>query len=143
MTDRSRSRRREATATRRGARDRASIDTLINANEVPSAHNNSQVLRLGPTLTLTDARGNLNQRGQLFERILTERNDLPHDRARYSTDPFIRGTVTEGRHLVAHRLSGKPVRVAQVLNNGTIKVSKAGDSYYRENRSEYVVHLPI
>ena len=134
MTDRSRSRRREATAIRRGARDRASIDTLINANEVPSAHNNSQVLRLGPTMTLTDARGNLNNRGQIFERIITERNDLPHDRARYSTDPFIRGTVAEGRHLVAHRLSGKPVRVAQLLNNGTIKVSKAGNSYYQENR---------
>ena len=92
---------------------------------------------------LTDARGNLNQRGQLFERIVTERNDLPHDRARYSTDPSIRGTATEGRHLVAHRLSGNPARVGQLLNNGTIKVSKAGDAYYRENRSEYVVHLPV
>ena len=110
-------------------RDRNRISALINSDEVPTARNQSQVVRLG-SLTLTDARGNLNQRGQLFESIVNERDDLPHNRSQYNTDPFMRGTQTEGRHLVAHRLSGQSIRVAQLLQNGTIKVLKAGNAYY-------------
>jgi len=123
-------------------RDRNRISAFIDANEVPTARNQSQVVRLG-SLTLTDARGNLNQRGQLFESIVNERDDLPHNRSQYSTDPFMRGTRTDGRFLVADRLSGNSIRVAQLLQNGTIKVLKAGNAYYQDNRSEYVIHLPV
>ena len=123
-------------------RDRNRISALINSDEVPTARNQSQVVRLG-SLTLTDARGNLNPRGQLFESIVNERDDLPHNRSQYSTDPFMRGTRTDGRFLVADRLSGNSIRVAQLLQNGTIKVLQAGNAYYQNNRSEYMVHLPV
>ena len=123
-------------------RDRNRISALIDANEVPTARNQSQIVRLG-SLTLTDARGNLNPRGQLFESIINERDDLPHNQSQYSTDPFMRGTHTDGRYLVANRLSGNSIRVAQLLQNGTIKVLKAGNAYYQDNRSEYVIHLPV
>ena len=138
MANRDRSR----SLNRRVIRDTSRINALIDTREVPVARNQSQVVRLG-SLTLTDARGNLNQRGQLFETLVNEREDLPHNRSQYSTDPFLRGTQTEGRHLVAHRLSGQSIRVAQLLQNGTIKVLKAGDAYYRGSRSEYVIHLPV
>ena len=123
-------------------RERTRINALIDANEVPHARNQSQVVRLG-SVTLTDARGNLNPRGQLFETLVNERENLPQHRVQYSTDPFRRGTRTEGRYLVANRLSGQPVRVAQLLHSGNIKVLRTGEAYYRDNRSEYIIHLPV
>ena len=138
MANRDRSR----SLNRRTIRDRNRISALIDANEVPSTRNQSQVVRIG-SLTLTDGRGNVNQRGQLFESIVNERDNLPQTRSQYNTDPFIRGTRTDGRFLVADRLSGNSIRVAQLLQNGTIKVLKAGNAYYQDNRSEYVIHLPV
>ena len=108
MANRDRSR---SLMDRRTMRDRNRINLLINSDEVPTARNQSQIVRLGD-LTLTDARGNLNQRGQLFESIVDEREDLPHNVSQYSTDPFMRGTRTEGRYLVADRLSGNSIRFA-------------------------------
>ena len=112
MANRDRSR----SLNRRTMRDRNRISAFIDANEVPTARSQSQVVRLG-SLTLTDARGNLNQRGQLFESIINERDDLPHNKSQCSTDPFMRGTHTDGRYLVANRLSGQSIRVAQLLQN--------------------------
>ena len=138
MANRDRSR---PVVDRRTMRNRNRINSLIDSDEVPTARNQSQVVRLG-NLTLTDARGNLNQQGQIFESIVNEREDLPNNRSRYSTDPFMRGTRTDGRYLVADRLSGNSIRVAQLLQNVTITLLKAGHAYYQDNRSEYVIHLP-
>ena len=138
MANRDRSR----SAARRVMRERTRINALIDANEVPQARNQSQVVRLG-SLPLTNARGDLNPRGQLYETLVNERAILPQHRSQYSTDPFRRGTHTEGRYLVANRLSGQSVRVAQLLQNGRITVLRPGEAYYRDNRSEYIIHLPV
>ena len=69
MANRDRSR---SVVDRRTMRNRNRINSLIDSDEVPTARNQSQVVRLG-NLTLTDARGNLNQQGQIFESIVNER----------------------------------------------------------------------
>ena len=115
------------------------ISGLIDAGEVPAACNSSQVLRLG-THTLTNARSDLNARGSMLERIVSERGLDP---STYSTDPFLRGTQVRGSYNVAHRLSGKSVRVSRMTPDGTLEVMRQGEGYYKHNRNEFIVHLPV
>ena len=137
MANRERSRSRA-----RQDRDRGYINALIDANQVPEAYNKSQVVRLG-SMALTNAKGDLNPKGRLFESIVNEREILPRDREQYTTDPFRRGTRVEGPYIVADRRSGQSVRVARILKNGQTKVLQQGEAYYKDNRSEFVVHLPV
>ena len=137
MANRERSR-----SAARGVRDRNRINGLIDANNVPQARNQSQVVRLG-NVALTNACGNLNPRGQLFETLVNERANLPQPRSMYTTDPFVRGTRNDGRYVVADRRSGQPVRVAQFLKQGGMEVLQQGEAYFRDNRSEYVIHVPV
>ena len=61
------------------------INRLIEQNTVPATRGNSSVARLG-NLPLTTRRGDLTERGQVFERIIRGRGDLNQNL--YSTDPF-------------------------------------------------------
>ena len=137
MANRARSR-----SAARQDRDGNYIYALIDANRIPEAYNKSQVVRLG-TMSLTTANGDVNPKGRLFESIVNERANLPHSREQYSTDPFRRGTRVEGPYIVADRRSGQSVRVARILKNGQTKVLQQGEAYYKDNRSECVVHLPV
>ena len=137
MANRDRSR----SAARR-AYDRDRLNDLIDRGNTPRTENQSQVVKIGD-VALTNAQGELNTRGQLFELILNERENLPRPRSLYTTDPFRRGTRRDGRYQVADRRSGLTVRVGQYLKDGSYKVLKQGESYYRDNRSEYVIHIPV
>ena len=76
----------------------------------------------------------------MFEKIVGERN---LDRSRYTLDPFIRGTTVDGKFFVATRASGVQIPVAKTLSNGTIKATAQGENYFRDNRNEFTVHLPV
>ena len=125
----------------RRANDRVRLNAAIDRGERPGASGQSQVVKIG-NMPLTNAQGGLNQRSQLFEALVNEREMLPNPRSDYNTDPYRRGTRREGRFEVAQRRSGQSVRVGKYLKNGTFDVLKQGGSYYRDNKSEYVIHIP-
>ena len=112
-------------AERAENRLRGLILGLIDAGEVLAARNSSQVLRLG-NHTLTNARSDLNARGSMLGRIVSERELDP---STYATDPFLRGTQVRGSYNVAHRLSSKSVRVSRMTPDGTLEVMRQGEGY--------------
>ena len=61
----------------RNDRDRDRFNALIDANEIPQTQGQSQVVRID-NVALTNAQGNLNRRGELFESIVNERANLPN-----------------------------------------------------------------
>ena len=132
---------RSRSAIRRD-RDRDRLNAAIDGGALPGASGQSQVVKIG-NMPLTNAQGGLNQRGQLFENLVNERDYLPKPRSDYNTDPYRRGTRREGRYEVAQRRSGQPVRVGQYLKNGSFEILKQGLGYYRDNKSEYVLHIPV
>ena len=79
----------------RNDRDRDRLNASIDRGDTPEARGQSQVVRID-NIVLTNAQGNLNARGQLFETLVNERAILPKPRSMYTTDPFKRGTWTEG-----------------------------------------------
>ena len=123
-------------------RDRERLNAAIGRGDIPRVQGQSQVVRI-VNMPLTNAQGGLNQRGQLLENLVNERDYLPNPRSDYNTDPYRRGTRREGRYEVAQRRSGQSVRVGKYLKNGSFDVLKQGESYYRDNKSEYVIHIPV
>ena len=121
--------------------DRDRLNAAIDGGNLPGASGQSQVVRIGD-MPLTNAQGALNWRGQLFENLVNEREHLPNPRSDYNTDPYRRGTRREGRYEVAQRRSGQSVRVGKYLKNGSFDVLKQGETYYRGNKSGYVIHIP-
>ena len=77
---------------------------------------------------LTNAKGELTNRGKLFEAIVNERATVPRDRSLYTTDPFRRGRRVEGPYIVAESLSGRPLRVAQILKKQASQSPATGRS---------------
>ena len=85
---------RSRSAIRRD-KDRDRLNAAIDGGALPNTSGQSQVVKIDG-LPLTNARGGLNQRGQLFENLVNEREISPNPRSEYNTDPYRRGTRREG-----------------------------------------------
>ena len=83
-------------------------------------------------LRLSNARGELNQHGQAYEEITG--NQL---------HGFQMGLQIEGNKAYAIRKNGQRVLVRKTLADGTYRLTKAGEDYFRHRRTEYIVEVPI
>ena len=111
---------RQSREARNDDRVRNLITKLIDDGETPQTRRSSQVVRLG-SVTLTNTRAEPNARGEMFEKIVGERN---LDRTRYTLDPFIRGTTVDGKYLVATRASGAQIPVAKHFQTAQLKLPR-------------------
>ena len=123
--------RRARQDTARATRHDASIRDALARGERPTGP--KQIQRLG-RVALTDKSGEPTAAG---ERARGANPAL-------SLDPWVRGTRVEGNKVFASRQSGREVQVARLRpGTGKKEILKQGEDYHRQNRSEFIIHVPV